>query len=111
MRALVPPTLVCTTLRTDRPAMPNVSVPGSAPAGEADQEPTQMPVEAGAAELCGARPPARVFLLSLPSPAATPTYMATERPTITAMIAQSKALYLMGAVDICCCAAGPTPPT
>ncbi len=74
IRALVPPTLVCTTLRTERPARPSTSVPGSAPTGEADQAPTQMPVDAGAARLRG--PPSLVVVLLpvvLPSSAATPT--------------------------------------
>lgn len=52
--------------------------------------PTQRPVEAGAAEPRGMRPPARVFC-PLPSSAATPMYMAAEMTTITATIAASKA--------------------
>ncbi len=64
--------------------MPVVSVPGSAPAGDVDQVPTQVPVEAGAAELFGTRPSASAFRLRVPSSDATPTYMAVERATIAA---------------------------
>ncbi|CAM5733314.1 hypothetical protein SALBM311S_02975 [Streptomyces alboniger] len=85
--------VVWTTLRTERPAMPVVSVPGSPPTGEADQVPTQTPEEAGAAELCGARAPERVVVLLSPLPwsEATPTYMAADRTTIRAMIVLSSA--------------------
>ena len=50
-RALVPPTLVCTTLRRERPARPWTAVPGSPLTGAADQVPTQVPAETGATAL------------------------------------------------------------
>ncbi len=88
MRALVPPALVCTTLRTERPARPVASVPGSPATGAVAQAPTQVPVEAGAAceSRCG-RPAARV-LRGVPSSAATVTYM----PADTAMTSATSAL-------------------
>ncbi|GAP50907.1 FMN-binding protein [Streptomyces azureus] len=64
--------------------MPVVSVPGSAAAGEVDQVPTQVPVEAGAAELFGRRLSVMAFRLCVPSSDATPTYMAMERATMAA---------------------------
>ncbi len=56
-RARVPPAVVCTTFRTDRPASPAVSVPGSPPPGAVAQAVTQVPAEAGATGLPARRPP------------------------------------------------------
>ncbi len=96
IRALVPPMLVCTTLRTERPAMPVVSVPGSAAAGEVDQAPTHVPVEAGAASPRGKRPPASGVRSFAPPSADTPAYMAAEIATIRVTIAASRARCLVG---------------
>ncbi|GDY65309.1 hypothetical protein SAV14893_047020 [Streptomyces avermitilis] len=60
------------------------------PRGEADQAPTQVPVEAGAAELRGGRSSARA-LWSWPSSAPAPMYMAAEMATMSVHIAASKA--------------------
>ena len=63
-----------------------------APTGDADQAPTHRPVEAGAA---GPRPAPRcagaVLPVVPPWSAVTPTYRATDRVTISATIAASKA--------------------
>ena len=69
------------------------SVPVSPPTGAAAQAPTQVPAEAGAAELPPEREPAEFFPSSprLPSPAEAPTYMQTERTAIKVMIADSRA--------------------
>lgn len=89
-RALVPPVFACTTLRTDRPARPVASVPGSAPTGEAAQEPTQVPAEAGAAdEPWGRRPVAEDP--EVLSPAADLMRTVTERATTSATNALSRA--------------------
>jgi hypothetical protein len=71
--------------------MPVVSVPGSAAAGEVDQVPTQVPVEAGAAELLGRRSSVRAFRAGVPLSVATPTYMAVERATIAATTTATRA--------------------
>jgi hypothetical protein len=76
-------------LRTERPATPVISVPGSAAAGDADQVPTQVPAEAGAAELPGGRPAAA--RRAVPSSDETVPYMAAERAAIRAQIAASRA--------------------
>lgn len=100
MRALVPPTLACTTLRTERPAMPVVAVPGSAAAGAVAQAPTQVPVEAGAASPRGKRSPASGVRSFVPSSAEAPTYMAAEIATIRVMIAASRARYRVGGAPV-----------
>ncbi len=95
-RAPVPPTEVCTTLRTERPAMPVVPVPGSAAAGAVAQAPTQAPVEAGATSPCGRRPPVCSAWALVPSSADAPAYMAAEIATIRVTIAASRARCLVG---------------
>lgn len=52
--------------------MPSAWVPGSAPTGEADQVPTQTPVEAGAAEGRAGRGPDSAVRSLVPVSAATP---------------------------------------
>ncbi|GAA3061579.1 hypothetical protein GCM10020000_51010 [Streptomyces olivoverticillatus] len=85
-RALVPAMVGCTTLRMVCPGKPR-SVPGSAPEGEVDQEPTQLPAAAGAAERrasCGCA-------AGGPSLLPTPTNIAVETAITTAASAASTA--------------------
>src|SRR5690606_31936416 len=90
--------LVWTTLRTERPASPRISVPGSPRTGEVAQEPTQVPVEAGAAGLFWPPRPVRPPRPLVPSSEDTPTKIAVDTATIAATTAASRARYLAGGV-------------
>ncbi len=86
MRALEPPTLVCTTFRIDMPAYPS-RVPGSAAAADAAQVPTHCPETAGFAGSRGLRGE----LPRPPSSPPKPTNIAVEISTTTAARPASRA--------------------
>ncbi len=86
MRARLPPTEACTTLRIETSGSP-CRVRGSAAAGAADQLPTQLPEEAGA--VCPSeRGPGALNAFRWPP---MPTKMAVETRTTTAASPASRA--------------------